>query len=406
MRLPITVVAITLPVLLSGVARAGAAVSVDSSPRSKTTIYVNFDGAQLDCTGNYHDDSRTNSSWVCGMFVGVGPYAYAAYDGNETQRAAILQATRDDWAPFQVDVVNARPDQGDYTMAMVGPSNFVGGGALGIAPVDCEDSVKNNIVFAFNDSQQFVDIAATAISQEVAHAYGLEHVNDVLDVMHPQSGGGAQAFRDLCSPLVNTPQCNPQHSQHCAGGQQNSFQELMSLFGPAAPDLLPPTVQITAPPDGTQVPTGSDFTVKVTANDDEGVEVVDLYVDGGFENSISSPPYDWPVVGIPEGEHEFYAIARDAAGNETISAVVTVYAGGAGDGDGDGDGDGGGDGWGTDGGDGGADDGDPAPSGVDTGEDSETGCGCVAGPRGGGNGWPVALSLLGLLGISRRSRSA
>ena len=46
------------------------------------TIFTNFDGEVLNCVNNYQDDSRTNTSWVCGSYAGVGPFNYAAYNGG------------------------------------------------------------------------------------------------------------------------------------------------------------------------------------------------------------------------------------------------------------------------------------------------------------------------------------
>ena len=176
------------------------------------------------------------------------------------------------------------------------------------------------------------------------------------------------------------------------------------MFGPAMPDTQDPTVVITAPNDGAVYPVGSDFTIVVDAQDDVEVANVELFVNDVSVGSNSSPPYEWPAMGIPEGEHEFYAIATDGWGNETTSASITVYAtqdgtsGGDGDGDsgGDGDGDSGGDGDGDGDGDSGGTTDEPYPGNAfppGFGEgDSEAGCACNT-----RNSLPTGASLMLLL---------
>jgi MYXO-CTERM domain-containing protein len=377
-------------------------------PRAPAVIFVNMDGATLNCTNGYNDDSHTNTSWVCGSYAGNGPYNYAAYNGN---KQALLDATKADWQPFNVSVVSTRPGSGNYTMCMTGPSNFIGGGVLGVAPLDCYDSVKNNVVFAFVGSQHGVDTAATTISQEVAHAYGLEHVNGQSDIMYP-SVQVNQSFQDQCLGIVQGGQCGQQHAANCGGGQQNSYQDLMDLFGPSMPDMADPTVTITSPMDGAVFMAGSDFTITVDAQDDVEIATVELFVNDQTAGQQTSPPFEWPAMGVPEGTHEFYAIAVDGWGNEAMSNVVTVQAtqdgttgssgssGSAGDGDGDGDG-GDGDGDGDSGNTTDAYPGNAFPPGYGEG-DYETGCGCSA-PAAAGFG---GLGLLVLPALRRRRARA
>lgn len=367
-------------------------------PREDTAvIFLNFDGEQLQGSQGYVDDSKTNTSWVLGAYAGAGAYPYEAYDGSEQQKQAIIDATREDFAPFDITIVTERPTTGDYTMAMVGPSNFIGGSVLGVAPVDCGDQIRNNVVFAFNGASHQIVTAATTIGQEVAHSYGLEHVTNNADILYPTTGGaGDPTFVDSCSSITGQQlMCGSQHAAQCGSqNQQNSFAELLAIFGQSAPDTADPTVNITSPSDGTVYEPGDAFTLTVDAADDVGVTVVDLYVDGQLHSGIDTPPYAWPVVGIPEGEHEFYAVAKDAANNESISPVVTVYASADGEIPG-GDPDGDGEGTGAPG------DGFPPGFGDDD-EDSEAGCGCATDTAPGRGA--TALALFALLPWLRRRR--
>lgn len=285
-------------------------------------IFVNFDGASL--TGGF-DDSRNNVTQISEL---VG--SFAAY-GAGTKRDAVMQAVRADWAPFNVIVTDARPASGDYTMNMTGPTNPFGGGVLGIAPVDCGDAqTHNNITYAFHSEGDSFSAAVTAttIGQEVAHSYGLEHVDEPGDIMNPYNAGGDPAFLDQCIGIDgggNGIVCGQQHAQYCGNGSnQNSYQELVGFFGASAPDTGPPTVAITYPNPGDQFAPGASFEVTVDASDDKGVTKVNLYTNGASSGTDSSPPYSWSVAMIPAGEYDFQAVAFDAANNQTMSAVVHV----------------------------------------------------------------------------------
>ncbi|MCH9688687.1 MAG: hypothetical protein K0V04_45065, partial [Deltaproteobacteria bacterium] len=394
---------------------------------SQGRIFVNFDGANL---SGGSDDSRNNITQIGNLVGNFAPY------GAGEKREAVMQAVVADWAPFNVIITDVRPASGDYTMNMTGPTNPYGGGVLGIAPVDCGDAqTHNNITYAFHSANDSFSAAVTAttVGQEVAHSYGLEHVDEPGDIMNPFNAGGDASFNDQCIPIVQNLYCPNQHQAECGvNNQQNSYAELMTLFGPSTPDASPPTVSITFPSDGDTFPTGSDFTITVDASDDAGIEQVVLYSNGSDQGSDNSDPYGWDVTGIPEGSYELYVVAIDTAGNETSSASVSISVGddlpppsgddgGNGDGGNDdggngdggddgGNGDGGGDGGvGDDGGDGGVsdggDDGD-LPPGFGQGigdDDASSGCTCRSDSP--GNGSMVAgLFGLMLLGAGRRRR--
>ncbi len=295
----------------------------DPKPQaSQGRIFINFDGANL---SSGWDNATTNTTQInecAGNF--------AAY-GNGAKRDAVIQAVKEDWADFDVVITDARPNSGDYTMAMVGPSNPFGGGVLGIAPLDCNDSqTHNNIVYAFhsvNDNFS-ASTTATTIGQEVAHSYGLEHVNEPGDIMNPYNAGGDPSFRDECIAITGGANCGNQHAAECGSGSvQNSYRELLRLFGASTPDTAAPMVTITSPTDGAQYLVGDDFQITVDATDDGDIDHVVLFANGAESQSDSSAPYGWNVTDVPEGTYEFYVEAYDAAGNQATSNVVTIYVG-------------------------------------------------------------------------------
>lgn len=356
-----------------------------TEPKAHATpgvVFVNFDGAQLS-PGS--DDAINNITQITNLAGSFAPY------GEGAKREAVMQALFTDWSAYDVFITDSRPASGPYTMNMTGPTNPFGGGVLGIAPLDCFDSqTHSNITYAFHSANdQFsAAVQATTVSQEVAHSYGLEHVDEPGDIMNPYNAGGDASFIDACIPIVTGGQpivCGQQHAAFCEGGTaQNAHLELLDLFGAAVPDTAAPTVAIAYPNDGDVFEPGSSFEIMVEASDDVAVDSVQLFNNGTPLQTDIDEPFGWEVADIPEGVYEMYVIAADAAGNETTSDTITITVGemsvsGTGSGSGGSDDDGGVE---TDGG----------TVGQDGGED---GCGCTQSPAGGS--WWLMLGLFGLL---------
>jgi len=369
----------------------------DGIPRVSSTLFVNFDGATM---SSGMDDAPSNTTQIS-QCVG----SFAAYGGGSKQDAA-FQAVQAHYEPFDLPLVNTRPGGNDYCMVMTGPTNPFGGGVLGISPLDCGDQNPKSISFSFvsaNDPYS-ASLQGTVIAHEVAHAFGLDHVNDPGDVMNPSVSEQTMVFKDQC---ISTAQGSCPSHPGCSQGQQNDYAELMQLFGPSQPDAGPPTVEITYPNDGDTFDVGASFTLTVEATDDRGVVQVDLYNNGTQQSSDNTEPWGWDIDNIPEGTYAFHVIAIDEAGNEATSDTVTIEVGAAGGDGGDGD-DGSGDDGGDDGGgDDGADDGgepyDPGdggdlPPGYGD-EEGDEGCGCGTSP---GTGSLGLLLLFGLPLVRRR----
>src|SRR5215467_10533173 len=91
------------------------------------------------------------------------------------------------------------------------------------------------------------------------------------------------------------------------------------------PDTTPPSVSITSPANGQTV--SGTVTVSASASDNVGVAGVQFRLDGanlGAEDTASPYSVSWNTGSVANGSHTLTAIARDAAGNRTTSAAVTV----------------------------------------------------------------------------------
>jgi len=92
-------------------------------------------------------------------------------------------------------------------------------------------------------------------------------------------------------------------------------------------DRTPPTVSLTAPSSGATVFSGTAVAVAATAADEVGVVGVQFLLDGSPLGAESTtPPYTatWDTANASKSVHLLAARARDAANNQTMSAVVTV----------------------------------------------------------------------------------
>ena len=93
----------------------------------------------------------------------------------------------------------------------------------------------------------------------------------------------------------------------------------------AVGDTTPPTVSITAP--GASASVSGIVTISATASDNASIPNVQFQIDSSNLGGLTTaPPYNfsWNTGLHNNGSHTLTAIARDASGNQTISAPITV----------------------------------------------------------------------------------
>ena len=108
-----------------------------------------------------------------------------------------------------------------------------------------------------------------------------------------------------------------------AAGNTSTQSTSASATTATPPDTMPPTVSITSPTGGTIAGT---IPVTVNAADNVGVTLVNLRVNGVIVASTNVVPYQvaWDSTTVSNGSVALTAVAKDAAGNSTTSAPITV----------------------------------------------------------------------------------
>lgn len=398
---------------------AAGLTAVDRPARLGAKImFINFDGADMNGCGGSNDPHNDCSTIFQGTVL--------PYTGDAVQRASVVQVIRKRVADFGVTVTDQRPGSGDYDMEMVGNWQGVENpGFAGIAPnIDCFDAEGGETSFTLEASGS-ADGIAEIVLQEIAHTWGLEHVDEQQDLLYPTTEGTNKTFRDECYKIVEDVQlnptngyCNSVHTQFCSFGWQNGYQELLYLFGESVPDTLPPGVTILEPANDAVIPGGA-LDLVIALVDDQSPAVISatillespaleqpVEVDGAY---AAPGEFAFPITDLPDGAYTIRVDVLDESDNPASAQVAFTVTGNPPAGE-ETSGSGGVDGSG---GDASADDsvgsGDSASAGdgatgddagvdgglVDPTPTSAEGCDCRSGrPRSG-----LALALLGVLGM-------
>ncbi len=395
---------------------AGLAATERPQRLGAKILYLNFDGQQMSWCGGSNDPHNNCSTIFQGTVL--------PFSGDAAKRASIVQVIRKRIADFGITVTDQRPGAGDYDMEMVGNWQGQNPEFAGIAPnIDCFDSTGGETSFTLEASGSSDGIAEIVL-QELAHTWGLEHVNEKQDLLYPTTEGLNKTFQDTCHKIVSDTDlnetngyCNQVHTQFCNFGWQNSYQELLYLFGESVPDTIAPTVTILEPADGAVIE-GGNLSLVIALEDDQSPAVIattivldgDALPEAAQTTGAFAAPHQltFPIQDLPDGSYVLHVAVTDESDNPADDEVSFTVVGNPADADDTGSGEG------SDGGSGGVDGGsgeDAGSGGADGGSDgsaglgdpqptTDDGCNCrTEGSRPG----PTAL-LLGLLALVGRRR--
>jgi len=327
----------------------GAPLPALDHPPTPGILILAMDGVTIkpNCGGPQDANGALNCSPLVDSVVDF-PAA-----GNDQTKSAIFQAMLGFYNDFDLVISTSRPPEWvPYTLSVIGGTSGLAGhenGVCGIANVACDGAKRNHVSLTF--SQSCPGDAALTAGQETAHNWGLEHTDVQSDIMYPFVVGAGK-FQDMCMDISHatgsgTTQCTYVHELYCPEGQgeqQNSYGELMGVFGPKKQDTTKPTIVSISPADGSQFTSKDSITVTATLADDSNFLGVkwdwlegrpDAYADGynRCTNQVCTDdfnawkpidePYDLITLkSPPAGHYSFKLEAMDAYGNYVTQTIA------------------------------------------------------------------------------------
>jgi len=280
-------------------------------PLGRQVVFLNFDGALLTAGGNSSKDNKTM------LLSGVSSHQFPAmnwgnYGGKEKGMAEVVKQVKILFYKYGVTFVTTRPTSGDYTMVMIGGvgTNIKKGGpgTVGISPLDCKNSNKNDVLVVFGNKVSSIKSVSFVIAHELGHSFGLEHIDNKKGIMYPA----------LQSATEGWAKGNVSGST-CGRSEQDADKVLTDNLGVGDLDKVAPLIWLMYPGDGAVLPPR--FHIRVGAADDFSLAGVTIYVDGTKKLSLTTPPFVALVEGLSEGKHTIKAEAQDLKPNKSSAEV-------------------------------------------------------------------------------------
>lgn len=302
------------------------------------TIYMNYTGGVLQNGGENSAENQSTLAKTGHMFP--------VYTGGEERAVAVAQAVQADFAEMAVRVVYLErpPKLLPYAMIMMGGSykDTAAGPSGGVAPgADCEDVGLRNVCYAFVNHDG-VTTQSNVASQELGHTMGLGHTygdDRVMAFGYDTNSPIDMGFGDECTTVLiaagQSGYCSGINKCHCGGDgkQQHDLKSLKAIYAPPGPDLVPPTIAITAPEDGATFPPGENITVAVDPHDDFGGYGWELVVSQGDEVLAELVDYQiaqsFLLKGLPPGTYTLTARVQDHADQVGEDFITVTVAGGS-----------------------------------------------------------------------------
>jgi hypothetical protein len=311
------------------------------------------------CTGGCkltsgNTDARTDHTDI----LPGGQTTLSAFSGSSTQWDDIVTCVTNVMKPFNITVTDTDPGNVDHFEVMIAghaSEMQLPQGVLGIAdylcqaPGQCSGTyIPNALVFDYADdwlqmesgSRAVTDMCGTA-AQEIAHAWTLDHATPASDPMTynpymaplnyqdgapcgsdcyyqcPSGGGTCNAFGVPCSGQTHACLSTGQATQ-------DEVKMITALFGPHGAKA--PTVKITSPSNGGGVQSGQAFKVTATCDTGDGVDEIDLAVDGTTKSALTTSPATFTgPADLADGSHTITVTCQTkqkASASATISVLV------------------------------------------------------------------------------------
>jgi hypothetical protein len=172
----------------------------------------------------------------------AGEVRIPKFGGGDRAWNAMVSCVKEQFAPFQIEIVERRPSGSDHITALVGgKASMIGLSdrtTAGIGPYD-GSVLRGALVHVFSQvgpgERDAANLCAVT-AHEVGHALGLDHTYTCGDMMsYFNDECGPQTFLDVEMP------CGESEERTCATGDetQTSYRRLASLVGLKGRTLAP-----------------------------------------------------------------------------------------------------------------------------------------------------------------------
>jgi len=303
------------------------------------------------CTGGCQLHAGNNSDSTQGISdIAGGNVQLSAFAAGDSNWQAVMSCVKGIMAPYNITVTDVDPGSAPHFEVMVAGvasqlnSQLGGQGILGIADYACQSPgqcyapyIPNDIVFAFANDPYYgsagnydvLEVCGTA-AQEIAHAWTLDHTISRSDPMTYNQytsplkfANGVQCGSDCQNgqgPFGET--CTGQNHVCMSTGQNTQDEDtiIKKLFGPAG--AAAPTVKFVTPTNGSAQHQG--FTVEVSCTSPDGVQEVDLTLDGLQVSTLTTAPYTYSTsTAISKGNHHIEALC--GTNNQAVATASADF---------------------------------------------------------------------------------
>ena len=230
--------------------------------------------------------------------------------------------SEDTEAPYEALWNTATASNGSHTLSATARDAVGHETTTSATVVVANDSSPPTVAFTSPGSGETLTGAASILASATDNV-GVASVQFLVDGVAagaPRTSGPFGWSFDT-EPLANGPHTVTAVARDEAGNQTSA-----SVTVEVANDHAAPTLTLAVPSGGTVhgiVP------LVATASDDVGVVSVEFLADGTIVGpAITAAPYewDWNSAGVANGAHTIWALARDAAGHETLASISVTVA--------------------------------------------------------------------------------
>jgi uncharacterized protein (TIGR03382 family) len=262
-------------------------------------LYLNR--CEGDCTITYsaQDDSRADRSAI----PDYPTVTLTEFNKSEADWQEIVSCTRGLFSRYNFKIVTEDPGNESHIEAMVAgrpeqmlkPSQDIPDPSKvgGIALLGCGGGIPNSIAYVYANSLNNNEFICGAIGQEIAHTFGLDHQLLCSDPMTYLPYCGPKDFQDtdaICG------EAEPRSCTCTGSSTQNSHSFIAGRYGLDQP----PAVNILSLSEGDLV--APEQVIEVSAEDNGGIERVEVKIADQDLGSSNAPPYEFVVpLGLPPG---------------------------------------------------------------------------------------------------------